>query len=221
MGGLIAQLLWRRHPERVAGLVLCSTTRAVRARSQGALSLRHHDELRGRHRAARAASPPVWYPAGLRPLRGPRPGRTTSLRVWAAGEMRRHDVRQVLEAGHATCQFDSAPVDRRRRRSYCRRHDHPGSSHPVGRAVPAGGLDRERHRPFHRRRPYGVAHATFAPSCWPRVAMSRTRCRSARVVTGQRLSGSASIKRTMRSVAISSTRSRSWMRPRTSSRNRC
>jgi pimeloyl-ACP methyl ester carboxylesterase len=26
MGGAIAQLLWRRHPERVAGLVLCSTT---------------------------------------------------------------------------------------------------------------------------------------------------------------------------------------------------
>lgn len=27
MGGAIAQLLWRRHPERVSGLVLCSTAR--------------------------------------------------------------------------------------------------------------------------------------------------------------------------------------------------
>lgn len=27
MGGAIAQLVWRRHPERVAGLVLCSTAR--------------------------------------------------------------------------------------------------------------------------------------------------------------------------------------------------
>ena len=26
MGGAVAQLLWHRHPERVAGLVLCSTT---------------------------------------------------------------------------------------------------------------------------------------------------------------------------------------------------
>jgi pimeloyl-ACP methyl ester carboxylesterase len=26
MGGAVAQLLWRRHPDRVAGLVLCSTT---------------------------------------------------------------------------------------------------------------------------------------------------------------------------------------------------
>ena len=27
MGGLVAQLLWRRHPDLVAGLVLCSTAR--------------------------------------------------------------------------------------------------------------------------------------------------------------------------------------------------
>jgi 3-oxoadipate enol-lactonase len=30
MGGAIAQLVWRRHPERVAGLVLCSTARNYR-----------------------------------------------------------------------------------------------------------------------------------------------------------------------------------------------
>jgi pimeloyl-ACP methyl ester carboxylesterase len=30
MGGMVAQLLWRRHPERVAGLVLCATARNVR-----------------------------------------------------------------------------------------------------------------------------------------------------------------------------------------------
>jgi 3-oxoadipate enol-lactonase len=30
MGGAIAQLMWRRHPERVAGLVLCSTARNYR-----------------------------------------------------------------------------------------------------------------------------------------------------------------------------------------------
>src|SRR5918992_1129146 len=29
MGGLVAQLLWRRHPELVSGLVLCSTARNV------------------------------------------------------------------------------------------------------------------------------------------------------------------------------------------------
>ena len=30
MGGAIAQLMWRQHPERVAGLVLCSTARNYR-----------------------------------------------------------------------------------------------------------------------------------------------------------------------------------------------
>ena len=29
------------------------------------------------------------------------------MRVWAAAELRRHDMRQILEAGHDTCRFDS------------------------------------------------------------------------------------------------------------------
>ena len=32
MGGPIAQLLWHRHPEKVAGLVLCATSEPLRAR---------------------------------------------------------------------------------------------------------------------------------------------------------------------------------------------
>jgi len=32
MGGPIAQLIWRRHPERVSGLVLCATAHTFRAR---------------------------------------------------------------------------------------------------------------------------------------------------------------------------------------------
>jgi pimeloyl-ACP methyl ester carboxylesterase len=34
MGGAVAQLMWRRHPERVAGLVLCSTARNYRGASR-------------------------------------------------------------------------------------------------------------------------------------------------------------------------------------------
>ncbi len=34
MGGAVAQLVWRRHPERVAGLVLCSTARNYRGASR-------------------------------------------------------------------------------------------------------------------------------------------------------------------------------------------
>lgn len=34
MGGAVAQLMWRQHPERVAGLVLCSTARNYRGASR-------------------------------------------------------------------------------------------------------------------------------------------------------------------------------------------
>ena len=34
MGGAIAQLVWRRHPDRVAGLVLCSTARNFRGKTR-------------------------------------------------------------------------------------------------------------------------------------------------------------------------------------------
>lgn len=50
MGGAVAQLLWRRHPERVQGLVLCATARHFQGgpltdvwyRSQGALATVAH-----------------------------------------------------------------------------------------------------------------------------------------------------------------------------------
>lgn len=38
MGGPIASLLWRRHPQRVAGLVLCATARHFAARSAARLA---------------------------------------------------------------------------------------------------------------------------------------------------------------------------------------
>ena len=66
MGGVVAQLLWRRHPERVDGLVLCST------------AANWHDTRRERafftllpgHRADGAA------PQGAGPARSPTPERT-------------------------------------------------------------------------------------------------------------------------------------------------
>jgi pimeloyl-ACP methyl ester carboxylesterase len=108
MGGLVTQLLWKRHPEVVAGLVLCSTTRAFplgpRERylftalmSYGAATVR----------VGRGAT--VWYRTARRLgagyVRNVRPG---TMRRWVRAELRRHDMRQVLEAGHATCRFDSA-----------------------------------------------------------------------------------------------------------------
>jgi 3-oxoadipate enol-lactonase len=110
MGGLVAQLLWRRHPEVVAGLVLCSTTRSFlpgqgRQRYVFGTSMNYGA---GTIRFSRMAS--RWYnPLGLRPSNPLPRRRPESMRVWAAAELRRHDIRQILEAGHDTCRFDSRP----------------------------------------------------------------------------------------------------------------
>lgn len=56
MGGAIAQLLWRRHPDRVAGLVLCSTARHFQGGPLSALWYRSYTPLA---RAANAFSGPA------------------------------------------------------------------------------------------------------------------------------------------------------------------
>jgi 3-oxoadipate enol-lactonase len=110
MGGLVAQLLWRRHPELVAGLVLCSTTRMFlpgrgRQRYLVGASMSY---TAGTVRFSRMASR-LYNPLGLRPVNPLRQRRPESMRRWVAAELRRHDVRQLLEAAQATCRFDSRP----------------------------------------------------------------------------------------------------------------
>jgi 3-oxoadipate enol-lactonase len=56
MGGAIAQLLWRRHPERVGGLVLGSTSRNFRATPLAGLTYRTYTLLA---RAAHAVPAPA------------------------------------------------------------------------------------------------------------------------------------------------------------------
>src|SRR6478736_1382860 len=94
MGGPVAQLLWRRHRDLVAGLVLCATTagflpdHASRRVSQA--------WMLGWAAAARAgalARVPASVPSVVLPRSGSR--------TWAAAEMRRHDWRMILEAGHS------------------------------------------------------------------------------------------------------------------------
>jgi pimeloyl-ACP methyl ester carboxylesterase len=108
MGGLVTQLLWRRHPEQVAGLVLCSTThRFVPGRRERYIFGAAMNYGAGTVRFSRMASR-LYAPFGL-PLPGRLGRRPSSMRMWATGELRRHDIRQVLEAGQATTQFDSRP----------------------------------------------------------------------------------------------------------------
>jgi 3-oxoadipate enol-lactonase len=107
MGGPIAQLLWHRHPDKVAGLVLCATSNrfvpGVRERLAFVTAV---SAIAGSTRVGQLATKiPVSalqrrVPAAVR-------ARPDSLRAWAAAEMRRHDARMVTEALAATTNFDS------------------------------------------------------------------------------------------------------------------
>ncbi len=108
MGGPVSQLLWQRHPELVAGLVMVATSeRPVRtdraARVFGGL-------MGGAAVAGRLTEWSTWLPraiaTGAGRWRGPR-ARPTTLRRWAAAEFRRHDPRHILEAGFELGRYDA------------------------------------------------------------------------------------------------------------------
>jgi 3-oxoadipate enol-lactonase len=94
MGGPVAQLLWRRHRDLVQGLVLCATAPgfipAARAR------LPYQSWMLGLTGAARLATFAPALPA-VPFLAGP----SHRLPAWAAAELRRHDWRMIVEAGHS------------------------------------------------------------------------------------------------------------------------
>src|SRR3954452_5264069 len=104
MGGPIAQLLWKRHPEKVAGLVLCAT-----APELGFGVRRLNDAyLASVAQLARTAGQLAAVPAaGANVLRRVRAHRPASFLEWAAEEMRRHDVRMLTEAARSITRFDS------------------------------------------------------------------------------------------------------------------
>jgi 3-oxoadipate enol-lactonase len=94
MGGPVAQLLWRRHRDLVQGLVLCAT--APGFIPEGRVRLPYQSWMLGLAGAARIAAfapalPAVPFVADS--VRG--------LPAWAAAELRRHDWRMIVEAGHS------------------------------------------------------------------------------------------------------------------------
>ncbi|MEQ8840769.1 MAG: alpha/beta hydrolase [Acidimicrobiales bacterium] len=108
LGGPIAQMLWRRHPERVAGLVFCATgfdliegggTRMAMAGAATMLAA-----------GLRAGALPSSFPSALarqvtREARGA--NRPQTLSKWARAEMQRHSWRMVSEAGLAIGTYSS------------------------------------------------------------------------------------------------------------------
>ena len=104
MGGPVAQLLWKRHPHLVDGLVLCATSyRFVRGARErfvfGAMMATAVSTTRAGTLVTRAP--------GMRRLAVRGTTRPATLRAWAAGEMRRHDVVKVMEAGQAIGSYNA------------------------------------------------------------------------------------------------------------------
>ena len=107
MGGPIAQLLWHRHPEKVAGLVFCATSNrfvpGVRERLGFVTAM---SAIAGSTRVGQLATR---IPLG--PIQRHIPtavrARPSSFTRWAAAEMRRHDPRVITEALAAIGSFDS------------------------------------------------------------------------------------------------------------------
>jgi pimeloyl-ACP methyl ester carboxylesterase len=103
MGGPIAQLAWQRHPERVAGLVLCATfarswiRRNERAVMRGASRLGRASRMMPRRRQVDMFTK-VLTASGSNPNERP---------PWFVSEVRSGSVPMMLEAGGAIGDFDS------------------------------------------------------------------------------------------------------------------
>lgn len=103
MGGPIAQLTWRRHPELVEGLVLCATSRNFRGRPAERMAF---SMLAGAALATRAAPAPVRRRIHGRLAR--RRHDDSPIGRWARTEFQRSDMRLLVEAGRALGSFTSA-----------------------------------------------------------------------------------------------------------------
>lgn len=101
MGGPIAQLIWRRHPTRISGLVLCATAPVFSVRRIERLSFLGASGL-----AALARITPeqarIWLTDQLYLQR-----KSREWEPWAIEEAASHDWRMLLEAGTAIGNFDS------------------------------------------------------------------------------------------------------------------
>ena len=107
MGGPIAQLAWRRHPDRVAGLVLCATARNFGGTTRSALRLAMAGGITGAATAIRTMPPPVRRQLANAGMAWRR--RAFGMPEWALDELGHNDPAAILEAVRALQHFDSRP----------------------------------------------------------------------------------------------------------------
>ncbi|HUW01731.1 MAG TPA: alpha/beta hydrolase [Acidimicrobiales bacterium] len=111
LGGPVAQLLWRQHPHMVDGLVLCATAdRFVPGVRERLIFSTVMAAAAGTSRAGAAASR-LPLKALTRRLPSARqidhPERPVDFRRWAAAEMGRHHMRQLVEVGQAVGTYNA------------------------------------------------------------------------------------------------------------------
>jgi 3-oxoadipate enol-lactonase len=101
MGGPVAQLVWKRHRERVDGLVLCATS--------GYFATSREERLRFFGLTSVAAMARLTPPQAQRWLTHQLylQRKTSKWEPWAVHEARQHDWRTVLEAGGSLGTFSS------------------------------------------------------------------------------------------------------------------
>jgi 3-oxoadipate enol-lactonase len=99
MGGPVAQLLAQRHPDRVAGVVLCATAMDWQDPRQKAFW-----RTMGLLRVLIAAHPRTFWRTVMRAG-----GRSAPEAAWVAAELSRGRARELAEAGRELGRFDSAP----------------------------------------------------------------------------------------------------------------
>jgi pimeloyl-ACP methyl ester carboxylesterase len=101
MGGPIAQLMWKQHPERIIGLVLCATAGTFTGRREERLSFLGLSGLAALARIAPAQAR-QWLTEQLYLQR-----KSDEWEPWAIEQVARHEWRSVLEAGRAIGNFSS------------------------------------------------------------------------------------------------------------------
>lgn len=106
MGGPVAQLAWKRHPDRVSGMVLCATARNFRGAARPAMAqLALSGGLAGMAVALRTVPTDVRRRATVVAARRRRPD---GLPPWAMAEVAHSDPVALLQAFRALQAFNSA-----------------------------------------------------------------------------------------------------------------
>ncbi|MEY2447865.1 MAG: hypothetical protein QOH79_1341 [Acidimicrobiaceae bacterium] len=112
LGGPVAQLLWRRHPDKVEGLVLCSTAHRLMpgVREQWIFATMMAVAAGSTRLGQIATKVPVKRVQRLLPVASAQ--RPSSIRAWARAEMGRHSARMVMEAGVAMSNYRAKWIDK-------------------------------------------------------------------------------------------------------------